>query len=364
MKAYEILPAGMTGSAMKGGGDVKEPKPYEILPGAGVAEQGLGGKGRACGGGAKAGEFGCSCSASGRSGTPLPGSNGGMEWDPIPGARLDVNRLLAHIDARDISRVDCQWLLSEVEPLVMQGHPLREAVSLAWLDPMRALDSVLLTQGANIPPPIRVSAEQLRKLLRDFDSGGGPAMSSGLSGCQALSQAVSSGQAFLDGASFFDPALDTIRDLAERCMGLAPGGRRTDPCAGVHAAANADGRYLRAFLDCSNLDAMGLFDGRPGADPSECLNQVREYARQNGGALGVALVDLARDLGDARALLRNCANPSGPAGPTESLKRMNQQEDCGSQVMGLFKVGLALLIVGIVLAYFAPIAAYYRAQHA
>ncbi len=41
MKAYEILPAGMTGSALKGGGDVKEPKPYEILPGAGTAVQGL-----------------------------------------------------------------------------------------------------------------------------------------------------------------------------------------------------------------------------------------------------------------------------------------------------------------------------------
>ena len=43
MKAYEILPAGMTGSAIKGGGGVKVPKPYEIVPEAGVAVQGLGG---------------------------------------------------------------------------------------------------------------------------------------------------------------------------------------------------------------------------------------------------------------------------------------------------------------------------------
>jgi hypothetical protein len=41
MKAYEILPADMIGSAMKGGGDVKEPKPHEILPEAGIAAQGL-----------------------------------------------------------------------------------------------------------------------------------------------------------------------------------------------------------------------------------------------------------------------------------------------------------------------------------
>lgn len=41
MKAYEILPPSMTGSAMKGGGDVKEPKPYEILPEGGIAAQGL-----------------------------------------------------------------------------------------------------------------------------------------------------------------------------------------------------------------------------------------------------------------------------------------------------------------------------------
>lgn len=43
MKSYEILPADMIGSAMKGGGAVKEPKPHEILPEAGVAAQGLGG---------------------------------------------------------------------------------------------------------------------------------------------------------------------------------------------------------------------------------------------------------------------------------------------------------------------------------
>ena len=61
MKAYEILPAGMTGSAMKGGGDVKEPKPYEILPGAGVAEQGLGAKGGCgCGGSCGGGDGGLS----------------------------------------------------------------------------------------------------------------------------------------------------------------------------------------------------------------------------------------------------------------------------------------------------------------
>lgn len=41
MKSYEILPADMTGSAMKGAGDVKEPKPHEILPEAGTAAQGL-----------------------------------------------------------------------------------------------------------------------------------------------------------------------------------------------------------------------------------------------------------------------------------------------------------------------------------
>jgi hypothetical protein len=41
MKAYEILPAGMTGSAMDGGSGAKKPKPYEILPGPGVAAQGL-----------------------------------------------------------------------------------------------------------------------------------------------------------------------------------------------------------------------------------------------------------------------------------------------------------------------------------
>ena len=41
MKAYEILPAGMTGSAMDGGSGAKKPKPYEILPGAGTAAQGL-----------------------------------------------------------------------------------------------------------------------------------------------------------------------------------------------------------------------------------------------------------------------------------------------------------------------------------
>ena len=43
MKSYEILPAGMTGGAMDGGRGVKTPKPYEILPAAGTAEQGLGG---------------------------------------------------------------------------------------------------------------------------------------------------------------------------------------------------------------------------------------------------------------------------------------------------------------------------------
>ena len=41
MKSYEILPAGMTGSVM--GRGAKLPKSYEILPGAGTAEQGLGG---------------------------------------------------------------------------------------------------------------------------------------------------------------------------------------------------------------------------------------------------------------------------------------------------------------------------------
>jgi hypothetical protein len=41
MKSYEILPADMIGSAMKGGGDVKEPKPHEILPEAGTAARGL-----------------------------------------------------------------------------------------------------------------------------------------------------------------------------------------------------------------------------------------------------------------------------------------------------------------------------------
>ncbi len=41
MKAYEILPAGMTGSAMNGGSGAKKPKPYEILPEAGIAAQGL-----------------------------------------------------------------------------------------------------------------------------------------------------------------------------------------------------------------------------------------------------------------------------------------------------------------------------------
>lgn len=40
-KSYEILPADMIASATRGGGDVTEPKPYEILPGAGVAAQGL-----------------------------------------------------------------------------------------------------------------------------------------------------------------------------------------------------------------------------------------------------------------------------------------------------------------------------------
>ena len=48
MKAYEILPAGMTGSAMDDGGGAKKPKPYEILPGAGAAAQGLGGKSGGC----------------------------------------------------------------------------------------------------------------------------------------------------------------------------------------------------------------------------------------------------------------------------------------------------------------------------
>ena len=43
MRSYEILPAGMTGSAIDGGSGVKTPKPYEILPAAGTAEQGLGG---------------------------------------------------------------------------------------------------------------------------------------------------------------------------------------------------------------------------------------------------------------------------------------------------------------------------------
>ena len=42
MKSYEILPAGMTGGAMDGGRGVRKPKPYEILPAAGTAEQGLG----------------------------------------------------------------------------------------------------------------------------------------------------------------------------------------------------------------------------------------------------------------------------------------------------------------------------------
>lgn len=49
MKAYEILPAGMTGSAMDGGSGAKKPKAYEILPGAGAAAQGLGGKSGGCG---------------------------------------------------------------------------------------------------------------------------------------------------------------------------------------------------------------------------------------------------------------------------------------------------------------------------
>lgn len=41
MKSYEILPAGMGGSAIGGGCGAKGPKPYEILPGPGAAAQGL-----------------------------------------------------------------------------------------------------------------------------------------------------------------------------------------------------------------------------------------------------------------------------------------------------------------------------------
>lgn len=48
MKSYEILPADMMGSGFSGG--AKAPKAYEIMPRAGTAEQGLGGK-RSCAGG-------------------------------------------------------------------------------------------------------------------------------------------------------------------------------------------------------------------------------------------------------------------------------------------------------------------------
>jgi hypothetical protein len=75
MKAYEILPAGMTGSA-------KTPKPYEILPGQGIATQGLGGKSGGCGGGC-----GCSGKCGGSSGEPLIGT-GWLATDSIPGVVL------------------------------------------------------------------------------------------------------------------------------------------------------------------------------------------------------------------------------------------------------------------------------------
>lgn len=66
MKAYEILPPSMTGNAMDGGIGAKKPKPYEILPEAGAAAQGLGGKsgGCGCGGSCGGGDRGQSVNAS------------------------------------------------------------------------------------------------------------------------------------------------------------------------------------------------------------------------------------------------------------------------------------------------------------
>jgi hypothetical protein len=76
MKSYEILPAGMAGAA-------KEPKPYEILPGAGTAAQGLGGwtkgaaafaQGRPMYGASSARAFGQPCDPPGL----MPASGGGV----------------------------------------------------------------------------------------------------------------------------------------------------------------------------------------------------------------------------------------------------------------------------------------------
>lgn len=56
MKSYEIWPAGMAGSRVGGGcGGGRKPKPYEIMPAAGTAAQGLGGKRDGCGCGGKCG---------------------------------------------------------------------------------------------------------------------------------------------------------------------------------------------------------------------------------------------------------------------------------------------------------------------
>lgn len=153
MKAYEILPAGMTGSAMDDGG-AKKPKPHEILPGAGVAAQGLGGK-----------HGGCGCGGS------CVGGDGGLSKEPMwqtppqfASAALFGASKLGDVDLGGISRLGpggsgygarpCWFIESriiglrtEIADRRRRFGPRIDEVSNAWLIARQACNSA---EGADV----------------------------------------------------------------------------------------------------------------------------------------------------------------------------------------------------------------------
>ncbi len=177
MKSYEILPAGMTGSAM--GGGAKVPKSYEILPGAGTAAQGLGRKGGECGcadsegvslpsgpitpGGAVGsraaayeilpsidpsmqtrGDMGGACDCK-KSPNTLPSTLSQQPYDwhvqldtSLP-VNTNVNQILNHFFEEYSPDIKSHEKLLRVESIVTDlpaGRSVRNAVAVAWADSM------------------------------------------------------------------------------------------------------------------------------------------------------------------------------------------------------------------------------------
>ena len=133
-KMYDVLPTGMTRSAM--GGGAKVPKSYEILPGADTTAQGCGGKNDECG---------CGGSCGGEKSASVMSLTGSDAVSTLPGVGMDIDSMFKSISRLgpesgqgygaslcEAIRRRIEWLQAEIDRRMEQLGPRRTEIADAW----------------------------------------------------------------------------------------------------------------------------------------------------------------------------------------------------------------------------------------